>query len=47
MKDGKHRVRVVITASAVATVIFKNGEPQEIDELQEVLEVLDFEYKPL
>jgi len=47
MKNGKHKVRVGITAIAIATVIFKNGEPVELDELQEVIDVLDFEYKPL
>jgi len=46
MKDGKHRVRVGITAIATAVVVFKNGEPQEIDYVDEVIDVLDFEYKP-
>lgn len=42
MKNGKHKVRVEVTVIANALVIYKNGVPQEIDDLQEVLDICDF-----
>jgi chromosome segregation and condensation protein ScpB len=42
MKNGKHKVRVQITATAMATVIFRNNKPIELDELQEILEIHEY-----